>query len=178
MFGPGARSLRKKIVLIPILDLEAEDHLVETLFPNCDIIIVDAEEHDRIVALTVSLPYFVNMILTSVLADEDICLLERLGGTTFTVQLMLSGSIMSQPSTLHASLHSGNKHVPALLQKLQLKTKESIASLVDNDIVRFEQFFSEAKESLAVGVDLEKKYEEMYKLLEIMGSENEVEVSD
>jgi hypothetical protein len=44
--------------------------------------------------------------------------------------------------------------------------------------VRFEQFFSEAKESLAVDVDLEEKYEEMYKLLEIMGSENEVEVRD
>jgi prephenate dehydrogenase len=178
MFGPGARSLRKKIALIPIVDLEAEDHLVETLFPNCDMVIADAEEHDRIVALTVSLPYFVNMVLTSVLADEDISLLERLGGTTFTVQLMLSGSIMSQPSTLHASLHSGNKYVPALLQKLQLKTKESIASLVDNDTVRFEQFFSEVKESFAVGVDLEEKYDEMYKLLEIMGSENEVEVSD
>jgi prephenate dehydrogenase len=172
MFGPGTRSTTKKITIIPILDLAAEDHLVESLFPGCEIIVADAEEHDRIVALTLSLPYFANMVLASVLAEEDIKLLEKLGGTTFAIQLLLTGSIMSQSSTLHASLHFENKHVLDLLQKLQLRIKESISSLEDNDLVTFEQIFSTSKEGLGVGVDLEGKYVEMYKLLEIMENKN------
>ncbi|MHA2301293.1 MAG: prephenate dehydrogenase/arogenate dehydrogenase family protein, partial [Candidatus Thorarchaeota archaeon] len=129
MFGPGASSLRKKIAIIPIIDLASEDKLVETLFPGCQIIVADSEEHDRIIALTISLPYFVNSVLASVLADEDISLLERLGGTTFNVQLMLTGSIMFQPSVLHTSLHSENKNVIPILERFQQKTKESLASL-------------------------------------------------
>ncbi|MHA2142839.1 MAG: prephenate dehydrogenase/arogenate dehydrogenase family protein [Candidatus Thorarchaeota archaeon] len=172
MFGPGARALRKKLTLIPIVDFKAEDQLIETLFPGCQIIVTDSEEHDRIIALTISLPYFVNTILASVLADEDISLLERLGGTTFTVQMMLTGSIMSQPSALHASLHSENKHVIALLQKLQQKSKETLASLVDKDSAAFERLFSSAKKSLETGVNLAEKYDEMYRLLELMDAEN------
>jgi prephenate dehydrogenase len=172
MFGPGAGSLRKKIAMIPILDLTAEDQLVETLFPDCQIIVADTEEHDRIIALTISLPYFVNTVLASVLTDEDISLLERLGGTTFTVQLMLTGSIMFQPSVLHTSLHSENKNVIPLLQRFQQKTKESLTSLADEDPGGFDRFYTSVKESLEAGVNLEEKYNEMYRLLERMSAED------
>jgi prephenate dehydrogenase len=171
MFGPGAGSMRRKIAIIPIVDLAAEDKLVEKLFPECEIIVADAEEHDKIIALTISLPYFVNMVLASVLAEEDINLLERLGGTSFTVQLLLTGSIMSQSSKLHTSLHSENTHVPDILQKFQVRTNECLASLAKDDSAAFERLFSSTKKGLEVGVDLGEKYNELYRILELMESE-------
>ncbi|MFW9886048.1 MAG: prephenate dehydrogenase/arogenate dehydrogenase family protein [Candidatus Thorarchaeota archaeon] len=172
MFGPGTRSLKKRIILIPIVNLAVEDGIVEILFPDSEIIVADQEEHDKIIALTISLPYFVNMILASVLADEDVNLLERLGGTTFTMQLMLTASIMSQSHTLHSTMQFENKHVLNLLQKLQLRMRESIASLSDIDFGRFEQIFLEAKNGLGEGVDLGQKYNEMYTVLESLRGEN------
>ncbi|MFW9966660.1 MAG: prephenate dehydrogenase/arogenate dehydrogenase family protein [Candidatus Thorarchaeota archaeon] len=172
MFGPGAQSLRKKIIMIPVVDLAAEGQLVETLFPDCQIIVVDSDEHDRVIALTISLPYFVNAVIASLLADEDINLLDRLGGTTFTIQLMLTGSIVFQPSALHVSLHLENKHALDLLQRFQLKTKESLAMLVDRNPARFERLLSSARESLESEIDLNEKYNEMYRLLELMTSES------
>ncbi|MFW9887712.1 MAG: prephenate dehydrogenase/arogenate dehydrogenase family protein [Candidatus Thorarchaeota archaeon] len=172
MFGPGARTLKKRIILIPLVNLTTEDSLVESLFPDSEIIVAGPEEHDRVIALTISLPYFVNMILASVLAHEDISMLEHFGGTTFTMQLMLTSSIMSQSYRLHSTMHFENKHVLDLLRKLQLSIKESISSLSENDVGRFEQIFSEARDGLSAGVDLAKKYNDMYRVLETLSGES------
>ncbi|MFW9802625.1 MAG: prephenate dehydrogenase/arogenate dehydrogenase family protein [Candidatus Thorarchaeota archaeon] len=172
MFGPGTRFLRKRIILIPTVNLTVEDDLVETLFPDSEIIVTDPEEHDRIIALTIALPYFVNMVLASVLAEEDVSLLEQLGGTTFTMQLTLTASVMSQSLALHSAMHIENRHVLDLLQKLQLRTEESIASISDNNLDNLEKIFSEAKEGLGGCIDLEAKYSEMYRVLEVLRGEN------
>ncbi|MFQ5834012.1 MAG: prephenate dehydrogenase/arogenate dehydrogenase family protein [Candidatus Thorarchaeota archaeon] len=168
MFGPGARSLNKKMVLVPISDPEDEQRLVEALFPKYQIITVDREEHDRAMALTVSLPYFVNMIIASVLSDEDLTSLRRLGGTTFAVQLLLTGSIMSNSCALHAALHKENPHVDSVLRNFQSKLESGLATLTQ-DTNDFRELYTNVKSNLEQHMNLENKYGEMYRLLEIMG---------
>lgn len=175
MFGPGARSLNKKIVLVSVANPEDEQRLVEFLFPTYQIVTVDPVEHDRAIALTVSLPYFVNMILASVLSDEDLTWLRRVGGTTFAVQLLLTGSVMSNPCALHAALHKENRHAHSVLEEFQSKLQRGLASLT-KDTDDFREFYANTKSNLEQHMSLEQKYSEMYRLLEIMEREAVSEV--
>ncbi|MHA2360839.1 MAG: prephenate dehydrogenase/arogenate dehydrogenase family protein, partial [Candidatus Thorarchaeota archaeon] len=170
LFGPGARTLKKKIALIPLKNPEEEKRLVDKLFPESEVIIVDAEEHDKSMALTISLPYFVNMIVASVLKDEDMDMLRHLGGTTFVVQLMLTGSIMSNDSALHASLHRENRHVLDILRKFYSRAEQALAHLEDDNGIVFEQAYNGIKETLEGSMSLTEKYEEMYRVLEVLDS--------
>ena len=167
MFGPGSGTLFRRIVLIPIYDMQSERSLVGTLFPGCHIICASAEEHDRAMAFIISLPYFVNMILASVLIEEDLALLQELSGTTFAVQLMLMGSVMFQSLDLHVALHRENKHVPNILKQFQSRFAKGI-SLLSNDFSGFGEFYTKVKENVEQNVNLEEKYKEMYRVLEIM----------
>ena len=63
LFGPGTRQItRRKIAVIPILDEEAEKKIAKELFPEAEIIVIDAEKHDKAMALTLSLPHFMNIV--------------------------------------------------------------------------------------------------------------------
>ena len=176
LFGPGAQSLNKRIALIPILDLKKEKQLVDTLFPDSEIIVVDAEQHDRVMAVTLSLPYFVNMIVASVLKDEDMTILNQLSGTTFALQLVLAGSIMSHSSEFHVALHKENNHVSDVLKKLISNAELELNRLVDDDVESFEQSYNRIKETLEMGMSLQEKYEEMYRILEALETKPRLEL--
>lgn len=167
MFGPGISSQSKKIVLLPIVDPVAELELVERLFPGCHVITTTPEIHDRVVALTISLPYFVNMVLASVLADDDLDLLQQLGGTTFAVQLLLTGSVMSNSPELHRALHMMNGHSLGILKKFEAAFQRSLAALV-KDSDEFEESYRALQEILKRSMSPSQKYSEMYQLLELM----------
>ena len=176
LFGPGAHLLNKRIALIPILDLEKEKQLVYTLFPDSEVIVVDAEQHDRIMAVTLSLPYFVNMTVASVLKDEDLTILNQLSGTTFALQLILTGSIMSHSSEFHVALHKENNHVSNVLKKLISNAQLELNRLVDDDVESFEQSYNSIKETLEEGMSLQEKYEEMYRVLEVLETNPNLEL--
>jgi len=177
MFGPGARSLRKKILLIPIIDSEKERRLAESLFPNAELITVDANRHDRIMALTLSLPYFMNMIVASVMMREDLQVLRRIGGTTFEIQSILTGSIMSQSVDLHYSLHKSNSQAMDILKGLSDRIDSALEYLVDGNENGFEQFYEQIRDSFEENMDLANAYQEMYRILECLDSENKSEVT-
>ncbi|MFW9807924.1 MAG: prephenate dehydrogenase/arogenate dehydrogenase family protein [Candidatus Thorarchaeota archaeon] len=167
LFGPGASTLKKRYALIPVHDSHEERNVAESLFPKSQIIVVEADIHDRIMALTLSLPYFMNMIFASVLKDEDISLMQQLSGTTFAVQFMLTGSIMSHTSEFHRALHKENAYFTEILQKLLTKTIEEVKRLT-SDIEGFEKSYSDIKSSLEEKLSLEDKYQEMYRVLKVM----------
>lgn len=167
LFGPGASFLKKKFALIPIQEEEKERELLKSLFPDSQVIIVDADEHDRIMALTLSLPYFTNMILASILKNEDVSLIEKLGGTTFEVQFMLTGSIMSHTPEFHLALHKENNHSTEMLRRLKSEIEE-VLTLLDSNGDEFTQSYNDIKSKLEEQMNLEGKYQEMYRVLQAM----------
>jgi prephenate dehydrogenase len=177
MFGPGARSLRKKILLIPIIDSEKEQRLAESLFPNAELITVDANRHDRLMALTLSLPYFMNMIVASVIVREDVQVLKRIGGTTFEIQSILTGSIMSQSVDLHYSLHKSNSQAMDVLRDLSDRIDSTLTYLIDGNENGFKQFYERIRNSFEESTDLANAYQDMYRILECLDSENRSEVT-
>jgi prephenate dehydrogenase len=118
-------------------------------------------------ALTLTLPYFINMVLASILKDENISLIEQLSGTTFKVQFMLTGSIMFHTSAFHHALHRENKYSLEILQKLKSRIEDELSLLV-NDVDEFKRSYNSLKSILEEQLNLEEKYQEMYRLLEVM----------
>ncbi len=172
LFGPGASFLKKKFALIPIQEEDDERKILKSLFPDSQVIIVDADEHDRIMALTLSLPYFTNMILASILKSEDVSLIEKLGGTTFAVQFMLTGSIMSHTPEFHLSLHKENNHAIEMLRHLKSGINK-VLTLLDRNGDEFIRSYKDIKSELEEKLDLEGKYQEMYRVLQAMEEQKE-----
>lgn len=169
LFGPGPGTLARRMALIPIYDAQSEKSLVRDLFPGYQTILTSAEEHDKAMAFIISLPYFINTILASVLAEENLDFLQQLGGTTFTVQLMLMGSIMFNSPKLHIALHKENEYAPDILNRFHSRFAEAISLFVDN-LTGFREFCVKVREDVGQFVNLEEKYTETYRILEIMRS--------
>ena len=110
MFGPSATSLEDKtIALVPVSEVESEVKRAKHLFPGASIIPTDLETHDRSMSLILSLPYLINIALAGTLKEEDLLLLRRLAGTSFTLQYVLVQSISAEKSGLIHALLSENR---------------------------------------------------------------------
>ena len=166
LFGPGAKRLRgRKIVVLPILDTEAETKLAKEVFPEAEIITIDAERHDQAMGLVLSLTNFMNVVFASVVSGEDILMLKRLGGTTFTLQLTLAESVMTQDPTLQASILMDNKHALPHIDKFLSKAKMIKRRIVDKDEKGFTAFCSDVQKSLSKDAEFFKSYENLYRAL-------------
>jgi len=166
LFGPGVEDPSKeRMALVPISDATSEMSFAEHLFPDIEIVTVDAEEHDRAMALTLSLTHFVNIVLASVLAEENVKELKNLGGTTFTMQLLISESIMTENPGLYASIQMSNPYTIQYLQKFLSKAYTLMRHIEEKDEAKFSELYNEAYVALSEYEDLAGSYEAMYKAL-------------
>lgn len=168
LFGPGAQRLEEeKVALIPVASLSSEVELVKRIFPSVEVVVVDAEEHDRAMALTLSLPHFVNIIFASTVSEEDLNVLKKLGGTTFTLQLTLSESVMTEDPGLYASIQMNNEYTAQYLDRFLSKCEMVKRWIVGKDEKRFAGFYNTVQGLLSRDEDFHKSYERMYKALEM-----------
>lgn len=148
MFGPSAEGLiDKTMVVVPVVDGEEEEALAKSLFGDAAVIVVDHEEHDRAMAIVLSLTYFMNMALAGILRDEDLQKLKRLAGTTFTVQLAVAEGIMAEDPGLFASLLIENPYTVEYLERYISQASE-IKSIISRDPGGFEELHESFVESV------------------------------
>jgi len=167
LFGPGVQKLaEEKIALIPVFDQSSELKLAETFFPGAEIVVVDAEEHDRAMALTLSLSHFLNIAFASVIGEEDLTVLKKLGGTTFALQLVLSEGVMSEDPGLYASIQMSNAYTVQYLNKFISRAETLKSQIAEKDVKRFLQTYTDVRSSLSKDKDFARAYERMYKALE------------
>ena len=169
LFGPGAQKLRgRKIAVVPIIDAEAEKNLAKELFPEAETVVVDAEEHDRVMALVLSLPHFMNVVFASVIGEENLETLKRLGGTTFTLQLTLAEGVMTEDPALQATIQMDNKHVSRYLDDFLSKAETLKKWITDKDVEKFTSFCDHVQDLLSKDADFSDAYKKMYEVLEIL----------
>ncbi len=167
LFGPGVQKLaEKKMALIPVLDPSSETRLARELFPDAKMIVIDAEEHDRAMALTLSLPHFMNIIFASIIGEEDLNLLKKLSGTTFTLQLTISEGVMAEDPTLYSSIQMNNKYTVQYLERLTSRAETLKGYVAKEDRENFVQFYKDAQNAISKDTEFHKAYERMYKALE------------
>jgi prephenate dehydrogenase len=109
MFGPDIENIEgQKIVVVPIRDSDIETSIAKDLFPEAEIITIDAETHDSCMATVLSLPYFMNLVFAKTIPIGNMALLRQLAGTTFTVQLAVTQCIVGESPELIESLINEN----------------------------------------------------------------------
>ncbi len=172
MFGPGAETVKgKNILVIPVtrktkvLDFVLKPFLLD----GAKIVFVkDAKTHDKMVALTLALPHFLNMVFGKSLASVNINLnkLKNFGGTTFRLQLTLTESVLQEDPKLYASIQTNNKYFPKILEKFTKEFKELKNIVLKGEKEKFINFFSETKEFLAKDKEFKEAYKKLYTILE------------
>ena len=169
LFGPGVTKITgEKIALVPVSDPSAEFKLAKTIFPKAELIVVDAEEHDKAMALALSLPHFVNIVFASVIGQEDINVLKKLGGTTFALQLVISEGVLSEDPSLYASIQMDNKFTAKILDRFLSNAGTFKRYITEKNSRGFLQFYADARTSLMKDSDFGNAYEKMYKALEAL----------
>jgi len=169
LFGPGVKDLsEERIALIPISDSEVEVGVVRRLFPEAEVIVVGVREHDRVMALTLSIPHFMNMVFASLVGEEDLNLLKRLGGTTFTLQFTLCESVMSEKPSLYASIQMDNEYTAGYLERFISKAHHLMDLICRRDREGFIKFYEDVRVALSRDEDFPDAYERMYKALKAL----------
>jgi prephenate dehydrogenase len=167
LFGPGAEKLsERKIAVIPVVNSKTEIKLAKKIFPEGKIILVEAEEHDRVMSLILSLPHFINIVFGSIIVDECLASLKMLEGTTFKLQLALTNSVLMEEQTLQTSIQMDNKYVPKLLEKFTTNSKNLIKMIMEKEEEKFTSIYKSLRISLSQDPNFSKSYLKLYKILD------------
>ena len=172
MFGPGAKTVKNKnILVIPVTrKTEVLDVVLKPfLLDGAKIVFVeDAETHDKMVALTLALPHFLNMVFGGVLASAGIEIekIKSFGGSTFRFQLMLTEEVFQEDPKLYAEIQTNNKYFPQILEKLVRQVEELKKTVLEGKIEEFTDFFSRVREFLAKDREFGEAYKRLYRVLE------------
>ena len=102
MFGPGTKKIKgKNVISIPVKDAKKELTVAKELFEGANFVTIDANEHDKKIAVILGLTHLVNLVFANVISkDEKITLTEKMSGTTFKAQKILSESILTESPEL------------------------------------------------------------------------------
>jgi len=172
MFGPDVGSLDgKNIIIIPIKAApEVTDTLAE-LFQQAGAqikLIDNCEEHDRMMALTLALPHFLNITFGITLSSYGLNINEvkRFAGTTFTLQLMLAEAVLQEDSSLYSEIQLSNKAFHRLLAILSERIDKLIETVKSKKKDEFESLFDDARKYLSNDVAFLKARKKFIKSLE------------
>lgn len=125
MFGPSVKDLNEKTVaVIPVNDTERERGWASKLFPGATLVEVAPEQHDKLMAHILSVPYLVNLALASTMKGLDLGLLKQLSGTSFALQYTLVQSVAGETTSLVHALLSENKYLSETTKQLVSTIKE------------------------------------------------------
>jgi len=174
LFGPGAGDPSgERMALIPISDEKYEVELARSIFPNASIIPVDLERHDRIMAFALSLTHLINVVFASMIAEENIAELKRIGGKTFRMQLLLCESVMMESPDLSAAIQMNNPFAIEYLERFASKYDRLLKYIRGKRKGEFIKFHHEVYSALSRHEDLSDSYRAMYRALRAIGNDGE-----
>lgn len=168
MFGPGAKSLNgKHVILIPISDDQTLIDEMLDLFDEAEThILSSGEAHDLMMALTLALPHFLNIVFGRTLAHADITEIKKFAGTTLTLQLLLAEAVYNEDPDLYYEVQSQNAAFPKVLDIVLEVTREIASTIRRKNREGFLKAFEEARTALAKDPEFAHAYQRFYKAFE------------
>lgn len=168
MFGPGAKTIQgKNVLIIPIYEDPVLIKEISGLFEGAEThIITSGEAHDTMIALTLSLPHFLNIAFGKTLAETDVKELLKLSGTTFTLQLLITEAVFSEDPDLYFEIQSQNMAFKKILDAYIKSVRETASTVKRNDREAFIKKFKEAKIALSKDPNFSNIYDRFYKAYE------------
>jgi prephenate dehydrogenase len=119
LFGPGAGSPDgQRIALIPVGNRSEEERIAMELFPASNLVIIDADLHDRIVALTITGTFLMNMAWITEAAEFSLEDVKRISGPASKLQSLIAESYLAQDLELYRSIYRNNGYSSAAARQL------------------------------------------------------------
>lgn len=166
MFGPGTKKLKgHNIISIPIRDAKKELALAKSLFSEANFVTIDATEHDKKIAVILGMPHLINLVFANILAkDEKLSLTERMSGTTFTAQKILTASIMTESPELIETIIS-NPEIRKYAEEFWKDIGRMLTLIQENKTEEIINYVVSTKEKLSKSIDLEDSYKKLITMI-------------
>ena len=166
MFGPGTKKLKgQNIISIPIRDSKKELAVAKSLFSEANFVTIDAAEHDKKIAVILGMTHLVNLALANILAkDEKLSLTEKMAGTTFKAQKILTSSIMTETPELIETIIS-NPEIRKHAEEFWKDIGRLLTLIQENKSEEIIKYITSTKERLSKGVDLEDSYKKLITMI-------------
>lgn len=172
MFGQGANQLKgHKIIVIPIKNASEEALLTKKIFPEADVILCKAKEHDDTMAAVLSLTHFVNFIFAASIPWEKIDKIRRLSGTSFNLQLTLVESILESDPDFLTSMQLENKYFQKYVKKFIRESKVFSKAIIHKNRLAAKSFIEELNVNVKLDELHDKAYRKMYDITDIFSEE-------
>ena len=162
MFGPGVKKLKgQNIISVPIKDAKKELTLVKSLFEGANFVTIDANEHDKKISIILGLTHLVNLAFANILSkDEKISLTERMSGTTFKIQKILSESIMTESTELIETIIS-NPEIRKPAEELWKDIGRLLTDIQEAKSEDITNYIKSVQDNLAKNSNLEESYKKL-----------------
>ncbi|MDG6928436.1 MAG: prephenate dehydrogenase [Nitrososphaerota archaeon] len=142
LFGPAPGSLKgARMALVPFRSRAKEEAVARDLFPGMKLLVVGAEEHDRMMSWIISLTHALNVAYARSVAGSGLDEFMRLATPFASMQLTLAEAVLSQDPSLCSDLQVHNRHSAGAIRELQ-RSLDDLAGLVERkDRRAFEEYF-------------------------------------
>src|SRR3970040_134876 len=167
MFGPGIKKIHgQHIISIPIKDAKKELSVAKSLFPDANFVTIDAIEHDKKIAVILGLTHLINLAFENILAKDDkISLTEKMSGTTFKAQKILTESIMTESPELIETIIS-NPEIRKYAEEFWKDIGRMLTLVQENKSDEIIRYAVAVKERLAKNVDLDDSYKKLIRMID------------
>jgi len=162
MFGPGTKNIAgKNVIIVPIKDGQKELTATKLLFPGANFVEIDAVEHDKKIAVILGLTHLINIAFANILAkDEKISLTEKMAGTTFKAQKIISESILTESPELIETILS-NPEVRRFADEFSKDITNLKTYSQEGKSEEIIDYIKSTQEKISKNVDLEKSYKKL-----------------
>jgi prephenate dehydrogenase len=168
MFGPGAsKKVETRMLLIPVRNEKIEVTIVKEIFENANVIVLpNAKQHDKSIAVVLGLTYFVNMVFAKVMSSgNNLSMLKQVSGTTFSLQSLIAESIFTEEPDLVIALISENVYAKRYINRF-LKETAALAKLtIKKDNKEIKDELQKVKLNMQKSQDLKQSYNRMYEII-------------
>lgn len=162
MFGPGSKKLKgQNIISIPIRDAKKELSVAKSLFSEANFVQIDASEHDKKIAIILGMTHLVNVALANILAkEENFALVEKMSGTTFKAQKLLTAGIMTEAPELIETIIA-NPEIRRFAEEFWKDIGRMLILVQENRTEEILKYVTSAKERLGKNIDLDDAYKKL-----------------
>jgi len=138
MFGPDTQLLSEKHVLLMDVGNPEAVEAARSLFTDtlAELVVLDLEEHDRLMAPVLGLSHALSIVFFTALADSRVPAerLANLSSTTFDRQLAIARAVAGENPDLYFEIQSLNRH-GADARAVMLQAMQTLIDAIENDDV-------------------------------------------
>ena len=155
MFGPSARTLSGRNLLLLSCGVPEADRKVRALFARSALTVTEApiDRHDRLIAESLGLAHAVNLLFLSALATDPLTPheLARAASTTFHRQSSLAAAVAREGPELYLDIQSLNPHSQQVYAELRAALERLAAIVERKQLAEFRDLLDAGRAKLEVG---------------------------